>query len=123
MLCNTDEKYTKQIVEHGANVSISNLNHGFNFWFSFFPRSFHNFFILICPDALQHQRAFLWIKNFGQFQQCFVTSSSVNIYRIVVYHVPDGHIAQFPVLCDYIEQGRAKQLETHKKFKEVCGCL
>jgi hypothetical protein len=22
-----------------------------------------------------------------------------------VYHTPDGHMAQFPVLCDYIQQG------------------
>jgi hypothetical protein len=22
-----------------------------------------------------------------------------------VYHIPDGHMAQFPALCDYIEQG------------------
>jgi hypothetical protein len=21
------------------------------------------------------------------------------------YHTPDGHMAQFPALCDYIEQG------------------
>jgi hypothetical protein len=39
------------------------------------------------------------------------------------YHVPDGHMAQFSVLCDYIEQGRSKQLKTHRKFKEICGCL
>jgi hypothetical protein len=39
------------------------------------------------------------------------------------YHVPDDHMAQFPVLCNYIEQGRSKQLETHRKFKEICGCL
>jgi hypothetical protein len=39
------------------------------------------------------------------------------------YHVPDSHMAQFPMLCDYIEQGRAEQLETHRKFKEICGCL
>jgi hypothetical protein len=24
------------------------------------------------------------------------------------FHIPDGHMAQFPVLCDYIEQGRAQ---------------
>jgi hypothetical protein len=30
-----------------------------------------------------------------------------------VYHTPDGHLAQFPTLCDYIEQERAKQLDTH----------
>jgi hypothetical protein len=23
------------------------------------------------------------------------------------FHIPDGHMAQFPVLCDYIDQGRA----------------
>jgi hypothetical protein len=39
-----------------------------------------------------------------------------------VYHITDGHIAQFPALCDYIEQGRAQQAETHKKFKKNCGC-
>jgi hypothetical protein len=26
----------------------------------------------------------------------------------VVYHTPNGHMTQFPVLCDYLEQGRAK---------------
>jgi hypothetical protein len=39
------------------------------------------------------------------------------------YHVPDGHMAQFLVLCDYIEQARSKQLETHSTFKEICGYL
>jgi hypothetical protein len=24
------------------------------------------------------------------------------------YHIPDGHMPQFPALCDYIQQGRAK---------------
>jgi hypothetical protein len=23
------------------------------------------------------------------------------------FHIPDGHMVQFPVLCDYIQQGRA----------------
>jgi hypothetical protein len=36
MLCNTDGKYRKQVLEHGADISISNFNYGFNFWFSFF---------------------------------------------------------------------------------------
>jgi hypothetical protein len=31
MLCNTDGKYTKQVLEYDADVSISNLNYGFNF--------------------------------------------------------------------------------------------
>jgi hypothetical protein len=39
------------------------------------------------------------------------------------YHVPDGQMAQFPALCDYIEQGQSKQLETHIKFKEIYGYL
>jgi hypothetical protein len=39
------------------------------------------------------------------------------------YHVHDGHMAQFSMLCDYIEQGRSKQLQTHRKFKKLCGCL
>jgi hypothetical protein len=38
------------------------------------------------------------------------------------FHIPDGHMAQFPALCDYMEQGQAKQEETHKKFKKICGC-
>jgi hypothetical protein len=24
------------------------------------------------------------------------------------FHIPDGHMAQFPALCDYIDQGRAQ---------------
>jgi hypothetical protein len=43
MLCNTNVKYTNQILEHGADVSISNFNYGFNYWLSFFPYSFHIF--------------------------------------------------------------------------------
>jgi hypothetical protein len=39
-----------------------------------------------------------------------------------VFHIPDGHMAQFPALCDYILQGRAQQVETHKKFKQIYGC-
>jgi hypothetical protein len=38
------------------------------------------------------------------------------------YHIPDGHMVKFPVLCDYIHQGQAKQMETHKKFREICQC-
>jgi hypothetical protein len=36
MLCNT----SKQVLDYGADVSISNFNYGFNFWFSFFKLSF-----------------------------------------------------------------------------------
>jgi hypothetical protein len=36
-----------------------------------------------------------------------------------VYHVPDGHMDQFPALCDYIEQGQSKQLKTHRNFMKV----
>jgi hypothetical protein len=36
------------------------------------------------------------------------------------YHTPDGHMAQFLELCDYIKQGRAQQMKTHKKFREIC---
>jgi hypothetical protein len=35
MLCNTDGKYTKQVLKHGADESISNFNYVFNFLFSF----------------------------------------------------------------------------------------
>jgi hypothetical protein len=38
------------------------------------------------------------------------------------FHIPNGNMAQFPILCDYIQQGRATQVETHKKFKKICGC-
>jgi hypothetical protein len=31
-------------------------------------------------------------------------------------------MAQFPTLCDYIQQGRAQQAETHKEYREICGC-
>jgi hypothetical protein len=37
MLYNTIGKYTKAIFKHGSNVSISNLNYRFNFWFSVLP--------------------------------------------------------------------------------------
>jgi hypothetical protein len=39
------------------------------------------------------------------------------------YHVFDGHMAQFPALCDYIEQGWAKQLETQRKFVDLYRCI
>jgi hypothetical protein len=39
-----------------------------------------------------------------------------------VYDIPDGHMAQFPMLCDYIVQEWAQQAETHKKYKKICGC-
>jgi hypothetical protein len=29
------------------------------------------------------------------------------ISRCGVYHIPDHHMAQFPMLCDYIQEGRA----------------
>jgi hypothetical protein len=38
------------------------------------------------------------------------------------FYILDGHMARFPALCDYIEQGRAQHAETHKKFKKICGC-
>jgi hypothetical protein len=31
-----DGKYTKQVLDYYADVSISNINYGFNLWFSFF---------------------------------------------------------------------------------------
>jgi hypothetical protein len=39
-----------------------------------------------------------------------------------VYHIPNGHMTQFPAVYDYILHGRAQQVETHKKFKQICGC-
>jgi hypothetical protein len=39
------------------------------------------------------------------------------------YHTPNGHIAQFPALFDYIQQGQAKQIETHRKFVHVYRCI
>jgi hypothetical protein len=38
------------------------------------------------------------------------------------FHIPNGHMAQFPALCDYILQQRAQQAETNKKFKKIYGC-
>jgi hypothetical protein len=40
-----------------------------------------------------------------------------------VYHIPYGHMTQFSALCDYIDQGRSKQLETHKKFVDIYRCI
>jgi hypothetical protein len=39
------------------------------------------------------------------------------------FHIPNGHMAQFLALCDYIQQGRATQAETHKKFVDVIRCI
>jgi hypothetical protein len=39
-----------------------------------------------------------------------------------VFHIPDGHMTQFLVLYDYILQGRAQQVKTNKKFKQIFGC-
>jgi hypothetical protein len=38
------------------------------------------------------------------------------------FYIPDGHMARFPTLCDYIQQGRTQQTKTHKKFKKHCEC-
>jgi hypothetical protein len=38
------------------------------------------------------------------------------------FHNLDGHVTKFPALCDYIQQGRAQQAETHKKFLKNYGC-
>jgi hypothetical protein len=38
------------------------------------------------------------------------------------YHIPDGHMTQFPMLCYYIQQGQAQLTETHNKFRQICGC-
>jgi hypothetical protein len=35
------------------------------------------------------------------------------------YHTPDGHMAQFPALCDYIKQGQVDQLKAHRISKEI----
>jgi thioredoxin-related protein len=37
-----------------------------------------------------------------------------------VFHIPYGHMTQFPAICDYILQGQAQQVKTHKKFKKIC---
>jgi hypothetical protein len=34
------------------------------------------------------------------------------------FHIPDNHMAQFPVLCDYILEGRAQQAEMNKKITQ-----
>jgi hypothetical protein len=39
-----------------------------------------------------------------------------------VFHTPDGHMAKFPVIYDYIKQGWSQQVDTQKKFKAICGC-
>jgi hypothetical protein len=38
------------------------------------------------------------------------------------FHISDEHMTQFPVLCDYIQPGRATQAETYKKFKKIYVC-
>jgi hypothetical protein len=38
-----------------------------------------------------------------------------------VFHTPDCHMAKFPALCDYIKQERSQQVDTHKRFKAICG--
>jgi hypothetical protein len=39
-----------------------------------------------------------------------------------VFHTPDVHMAKFPALCDYIQQGQSQQAHTHKKWMEIYGC-
>jgi hypothetical protein len=93
-------------------------------------------------NHLQHQRGICRMKNFCQYHQGFDTSSCVNIclcvdgsifpmvtwpsfLRYVITYSKGKQrrqMAQFPALCDYIQQGRATQAETHKKFKKICGC-
>jgi hypothetical protein len=50
ILCNTDGRYTKQVLDYGADISISNFNYGFNFWFSFSI----SHFILFYFDLFMH---------------------------------------------------------------------
>jgi hypothetical protein len=43
-----------------------------------------------------------------------------------VYHIPDDYMAQFSMLCDYIQQGRAqhvKLIENLGKFVDVNRCI
>jgi hypothetical protein len=58
MLCNTDGKYTKQINEHGGNVSISNLNYRFIFSLSHIIIFYYDL-----SWGLQHQRVLLRMNN------------------------------------------------------------
>jgi hypothetical protein len=46
--------------------------------------------LLIIPSRLCHFLMCEYISSHGWFR------------------IPDGHMAQFPTLCDYIEQGQAK---------------
>jgi hypothetical protein len=123
ILCNTDGKYIKEILEHDVDVSFSNFNYGFNFWFSIFLSHFINFlFWFVQPPTtskgpLRDEQLLTIPARHCHFLMCeFISPHGA-------YHVPDGHIAQFPALCDYIEQRLEKQLETHRKFKEICECL
>jgi hypothetical protein len=115
MLCNTKGSFTNQILDYDANVSISKFNYGFNFWFSFINLSFPIFLLtfvqvptnmsdeelLSVPTRICHFLMRHYISPHGRF------------------HIPNGHMAQFPTLCDYIVQGRAQHVETNKKFKHL----
>jgi hypothetical protein len=91
-------------------------------WFSFFPWSFHFLFwfvqtLAISKGPLTDEVLIIVLVRFCHFMMHeFILPRGV-------YHVPDGHMTQFLALCHYIEQGWSKQLETHRKFKEICGCL
>jgi hypothetical protein len=121
-LCNTDGKYIKQVLEYGADVSISNFNYRFNIWFSFFALVISYFLFWFVQVA---------IKSKGQptDEELMTILSSLCHFMMReyisphgVFHTPDGHMAQFHALRDYIHQGQAKQANTHGKFREICGC-
>jgi hypothetical protein len=103
MLCNTDRKYTKQVLEYGAEVSISNFNYGFKglaFCIS------HFIFFLFCFLQAPAQSK----GQLSDEQLAIITSRICHflmrdyISPCGVFHTPDGHMAKFPALCDYIKQ-------------------
>jgi hypothetical protein len=104
MLCNTDGKYTKQLFEYGADVSISNFNYRFKglaFCISHFI-----FFLFCFVQAPAQSKGQLSDEELATILSriChFLMRDYISPHG--VFHTPDGHMAKFPVIYDYIKQG------------------
>jgi hypothetical protein len=122
MLCNTDEKYTKHVLDYGADVNISNFNFGLAFSISYFI-----YFYFYLSSHMQHQRGICRMKNFCQYHQGFVTSSCMNIY-----HRVDGStflMVTWPSFLSYVityskgEHSRRKCIKNLRKIVDVIRCI
>jgi hypothetical protein len=123
MLCNTDGKYTKQVLGYGAiQTSIMGSTFGLAFSISNFI-----FFILICPGTCKIRgMAYGW-RTSDNSKQGFVTSFCINIYHRVVHTiflmVTWLSFLRYVITYNKDKHNRWKLIRNLSKFVDIHRCI